>query len=175
MAEFAALRAEIDQITKSLETLLTGGLAGLGILFGFVIQDNGTERLLLLVPAFVFVVCLLWTAASYRAQTIGSYIRTVLWPYLTKLDRNLPSWEEHVHRTRVAKSAPLRAIFLDFAGPLFLVAIGCVALVQAWSEASDSERTLCCIALVLSVSIPAIHGLMVSERVWGRSNRPNRR
>jgi hypothetical protein len=103
LAEFNALRDEIDGRTNTQGTLITLVVTAIGIVAGFVIKDNGDIRLLLVLPFLVSAAGIHSSEQDRAIALIGSYIRDELWPYLTKQRREtntsqapIPSWERVV-------------------------------------------------------------------------------
>lgn len=101
LAEFAALRAEIVARISAQVTIIGLGVTGLGLILGFVIRDNGDQRLLLAIPPLSAMVAVLHAAESYRVKTLGNYIRDNLWPNPEGQVGAIPGWESLPDRQRL--------------------------------------------------------------------------
>jgi hypothetical protein len=115
LAEFNALRAEINSRMTAQAALVGVGLTGLGVIVGLVVKEHGDHRLLLAVPPLAVSVNFLWAVENRQVGLIGEYIRTLLWPYLARTDKELPSWEDECAKRRRGVTNILRSIFTDFA------------------------------------------------------------
>jgi hypothetical protein len=129
LAEFNALRAEINNRMTTTAALVGVGLTALGVIVSLVVKEDGDERLLLTVPPLAIAVNFLWAVENRQVGLIGRYIRTRLWPYLREGDDRLPSWEEDCAERRHGLVNVLRSIGTDFALTLVFVVAAASSLV----------------------------------------------
>jgi hypothetical protein len=136
LAEFNALRAEINNRMTTTAALVGVGLTALGVIVSLVVKEDGDERLLLTVPPLAIAVNFLWAVENRQVGLIGRYIRTRLWPYLREGDDRLPSWEEDCAERRHGLVNVLRSIGTDFALTLVFVVAAASSLVIPGGQCS---------------------------------------
>ncbi|WP_130348787.1 hypothetical protein [Herbihabitans rhizosphaerae] len=78
LAEFAALREEINRAWDLSWKVVALQLTSVGAIFGFSLSSNARAPLLLIVPFSSYVLCARWVLFSYTAYRAADYIRTVL-------------------------------------------------------------------------------------------------
>ena len=131
VAEFGALRAEIDQRISLQQSLLALNLTAVGGVIGFVVSsDRVTTDLLLVIPVVSPMLGLLWLGHESCIRRIAKYIREQGWIWT-------PSWEEAIERER-GESNVLGFVF-RVAVALAFVGVAAVALVLArpWNPAAS--------------------------------------
>lgn len=94
LAEFSALRALIASRFQIQSAALFGALTAIGVIAGLAIKNSADHELVLLIPLLASGASVLYTEQTRRISITGAYIRLRLWPYLTSLDKDLPSWED---------------------------------------------------------------------------------
>jgi hypothetical protein len=107
LAEFSALRTELQGHSTAQGSLIALVVTAIGIVAGLVIKEGGDPRLLLILPALVSAAGIHYAEQSRAIRLIGSYIRDRLWPYLREqlseaksASRLPPSWEHLVDDVR---------------------------------------------------------------------------
>jgi hypothetical protein len=107
LAEFNALRGEIDAHSKTQDNLIVLVVTAIGVVAGLVIKDEGDPRLLLILPILVGAAGIRYLEQTRAIKLIGSYIREKLWLYLRAQLAEpvtspvpMPSWEEVVSASR---------------------------------------------------------------------------
>ncbi|GAM44612.1 hypothetical protein KP696_33260 [Nocardia seriolae] len=124
MAEFAALRAEIDTRISLQQAILVLQLTTAGAIFSFALSNPSRTRFLLILPLTTYALCARHSLHHFGIVRLGTYIRE-------SLSRRVPGelqWEDWlIAHPRV----PLR--FVAWANPLYLTFPGAAALALAWS------------------------------------------
>jgi hypothetical protein len=108
LAEFNALRSELDTHVGTQEKLIALVVTAIGIVAGLVIREGGDPRLLLILPFLVSAAGIHYAEQTRGIALIGSYIRDALWPYVriqlaeaSTRSQPLPSWEDVVSDFRM--------------------------------------------------------------------------
>jgi hypothetical protein len=124
LAEFAALREEIQERVRAQQQLLTLQLTLAGAVFGFAISQHGTTALLLIVPFSSYLLCGRLVAQHFGTVRVAQYIRE-------ELSARVPGglcWEEWLERQQKRRPA-----FLGLELPLLLTFVGASLLALAWT------------------------------------------
>jgi hypothetical protein len=124
LAEFAALRDEIQERVKGQGQLLSLQITLAGAVFGFAISRPGMTALLLIVPFSSYLLCGRLVALHFGTLRVAKYIKEEL---SCKVPGGL-RWEEWLERTQRR-----RPHFLGFALPLLLTFVGASVLALAWT------------------------------------------
>jgi hypothetical protein len=80
LAEFTALRAEIDRRSASQWTVVTVQIGIAGAVFGFALSGRHRELLLLVIPFATYMTLARYVSQMVHLKLIGRYIRTELSP-----------------------------------------------------------------------------------------------
>jgi hypothetical protein len=122
LAEFSALRQEIEYRTNAQLALISLNLTAVGTLAGFFLSNQADPLLLLLLPILCPAIGMLWLDHAFTIQNIGGYIK----------DHLGFGWEELV-RTQERRKI-LR--FFVFGTPILLMFAGVpvFALIFPWSS-----------------------------------------
>lgn len=181
LAEFAALRAEIDALSRTKVQLFTLQLTVTGAVFSFAISNPSLGGLLLIVPISSYLLCALYVSTEADALAIGSYIRAEL---SVKVPGGL-GWEGwwREHSARVGRlngwTLPLLILF-GGSGVLALVwsastfgaassPIGSnVGLVSIWGIGVVASIT--CVFLVVSMGMKSFAEPVRSNGARGRES-----
>jgi hypothetical protein len=124
LAEFAALRQEVERRTTLQHNLFVLQLTLSSAIFGFALSGQGRVLLLLIVPIVTYMLCGRFVSQHYGIVYAGQYIREVL-------DLKVPgglSWERWIidHRRR-------RMFFLEWVDPHYVTFAGVAFLALAWT------------------------------------------
>lgn len=122
LAEFSALRTEIQDRVRAQQTLLSLQLTMLGAIFGFAISE-GEMVILLIVPFSSYLLCGRLVAQHFAILRVAKYIRE-------ELSNRVPGglhWEEWVATHRARQS------FLGSEMPLLITFVGASILALAWT------------------------------------------
>jgi hypothetical protein len=121
LAEFQALRSEIDRRSNIQQALIALNLTISASMAGVVTTDGLDERLLIVIAFASATFGVLWLDNHLVIKEIGSYIRDELWVWS-------PSWECAVNKSKPNWWRPLfaSAVMLSFAGVSFAAAIAVV-------------------------------------------------
>lgn len=124
LAEFSALREEIQERIRAQQQILALQLTLAGAIFGFVISRPGMTALLLIVPFGSYLLCGRWVAQHFGVVQVARYIRE-------ELSGRVPGglrWEEWLeqHRRR-------RPHFLGLTLPLLFTFVGMSVLALGWT------------------------------------------
>ncbi len=143
LAEFARLRAEIDQRTAIQQALIALNLTVAGTVTGIVAGGSAPEGLLL---AIVFISCtfgILWLDHHLAIHQIAGYIESELWNWH-------PSWESYIRD----KPKPIwwRIFFMLAIG----LAFGGVAGAAAVAVKSDLSATVLCVMWWVGVALTTL-------------------
>lgn len=120
LAEYAALRQEVDSRWSRAHNLLTTQLTVCGAVFGLTLASQGQVRVLLVVPLISYLLCARFYSQVLAIHRITVYIRSRLSPRVHGGLR----WEEHLTRNPAASALPwLSSHLLTFPGPAALALI----------------------------------------------------
>jgi hypothetical protein len=100
VAEFVALREEMQERFKAQQTLLTLQLTLVATIFGFVISQRDDATLLLILPFSSYLLCGRQVAQHFAGQRIAQYITDELTPRVhggLGWEQWLQSRERHPH------------------------------------------------------------------------------
>ena len=145
LAEFSALRTEIDARSAAQHQLMALNVTALAATGGFVISNNASPLLLLMLPLVSSALGILWHGQDRTIGNIGTYIKDVLKPIIVETsggDERLVSWEEQVdvhERSWHSRFLPLAVpLFIFFAGfSIVGLTLGLFAIIDA--EAHSPE------------------------------------
>ena len=124
LAEFSALREEIQERVKAQQHMLSLQLTLSGAVFGFSISRPGMIALLLIVPFSSYLLCGRLVAHHFGTLRVAKYIRE-------ELNGQVPGglrWEEWLERQQCR-----RPHFLGSALPLLLTFVGASVLALGWT------------------------------------------
>jgi len=122
LAEFDALRSEIQERSGRQQTLIGLALTATTVVSGAVLTEEVGSAVLLVLPATSIPLGFLWLDHALCIDALGAYIRDRLWIWT-------PSWEEHIRGpSRWEVGAFMLPITMVFAGPAV------VALVVSCSQ-----------------------------------------
>jgi len=136
LAQFQALRAEIEARSGAQTTILGLTVTALGALAALGFSEHGDMRLLLLVPVISAILGLIWIDHAANISNLGDFINQHLMPALKKeaaMD-SLPDYEDVVRLYERRRTAVLRLFGL----PPFLVFV--LTPVVAMLIAFDAAR-----------------------------------
>jgi hypothetical protein len=158
LAEHSALRAEINQRTSFQHALVALNLTAVATTIGFVIADNASKHLLLILPLVSPALGLLWLDHNRMIRVLADYIRDELWHWT-------PSWETYVGRRR--PSSPWWS--LAFWGSVFSIFLAApiAGLVIGFPKGSTAGSWALWLA---GVGLSALYGLayVAGVTVWTR-------
>ncbi len=102
LAEFAALRNEIDNLAGAHRTMMNLNITVVAALVGFVLANRADPHLLLALPPASGAIGLVYQWYVLHARNIGDYINEHLRPLLAEYtgDDRVLGWEHHL-RTSV--------------------------------------------------------------------------
>lgn len=126
LAEFAALREEIQERVRAQQQLLSLQLTVSAAVFGFAITQAGMTILLLIVPFSSYLLCGRLVAQHFGTLRVAKYI-------MEELSGRIPGglhWEQWLRRQ---SSSPH---LLGFTLPLLLTFVGTGVLSLAWTAGS---------------------------------------
>jgi hypothetical protein len=89
LAEFVALRTEIQERSSRQHTLIGLALTATAFVGGAVLARHAKPAALLVLPAITIPLGLLWLGHALTIDRLASYIREELWIWT-------PSWEKHI-------------------------------------------------------------------------------
>jgi len=153
VAEFNALRAEINSRMTAQAALVGIGLTAVGVILGLAAGEDGNERLLLAIPAVALLVNTLSAAQTHRIHLLGAYIRRDLWTFLRDQVGDLKCWEDDVAGRRGSRLNAVVVLLID--APALLLFVAASVLVLAVCERKDWLEWAGWAATVLAVAIPA--------------------
>lgn len=164
LAEFAALRQEMDMKIQNQYQLLTLQLTLTGAIFSFAISRAGLAGLLLIVPVSTYLLCGRWASQHHGIHRIGTYIQQ-------ELSQRVPGglgWEAWT------RDNPRKGRLLGMTVPMFLTFPGAALLSLAWSfgyiflgQQGAAARTGLVLIWVLGLLAAALSAALVLE-VAGR-------
>ncbi len=172
LAEFNALRSEIDSHIAAQTTVVGLGITALGIIVGFVAKEGADSHLLLIVPPLSMFVILLFTAESYRMTMLGNHIRQDLWPFLEHQVGKLPSWEVKISEYESSKGVLAKAAFID-SPAIILFLVASIAALKWVQDSNDALWWAGCAMTGVAVLVPSIvaYRSRPSTRALRRSRR----
>jgi hypothetical protein len=110
LAEFAALRQEIDRRSTMQHNLFALQLTASAVIFSFALSRSGRSGFLLIIPVSTFMLCARYVDQIYGIQNAGRYIREVLDPHVP----GGLGWEAWIHRkgdsSKVAQFSQARRV-----------------------------------------------------------------
>jgi hypothetical protein len=124
LAEFSALRNEIQDRVKAQQQMLSLQLTLSGAVFGFAISRPGMTALLLIVPFSSYLLCGRLVAQHFGTLRVAKYIRE-------ELSGRVPGglrWEQWLEQQQSR-----RPHFLGSVLPLLLTFVGASVLTLAWT------------------------------------------
>jgi hypothetical protein len=124
VAEFVALRQEIDSTQRFQQQILALQITLSAAVFSFALSRPGLERLLLIVPITSYLLCARFVNQQRDIVRIGRYIRT-------DLHSRVPGGL-HWEHWRVANRRPGPRVFLAWITPLLLTFPGIAVLALGW-------------------------------------------
>jgi hypothetical protein len=110
LAEFVALRQEIDRRSTIQHNLFALQLSASAVIFSFALSQTGRSGFLLIIPVSTFMLTARYVDQMYGIQNVGWYIRHVLAP---KIPGGL-EWEEWIHGEGDAGATPHRSRAAQF-------------------------------------------------------------
>jgi hypothetical protein len=122
LAEYAALRQEIETRSTAQQNLFSLQLTAAGALFGFALSGPGRAVLVLIVPLSSYLLFARYLVHSTAIAVIGEYLRDHLEPQLVG-----DGWERYWRRQ------PRRLPFARWTHPNLLLFPGVSGLALAWS------------------------------------------
>jgi hypothetical protein len=170
LAEYAALRQEVDSRWSRAHSLLTTQLTVCGAVFGLTLASQGQVRVLLVVPLISYLLCARFYSQVLAIHRITVYIRSEL---SRRVDGGL-QWEEHLTRNPAASALPwLSSHLLTFPGPAVLALIWVTGYVYTAPMATVARVGMIaawCVGLGAAIT-SAVQLLRVPQRCdgwWGR-------
>jgi hypothetical protein len=114
LAEFAALRQEIDDRVKAQHQILTLQLTTSGAIFGFVLSQSGITAMLLIIPLTSYLLCGRLVSQHFGTLLVAQYVREEL---SAKVSGGL-GWEQWIlaDRRRVRLQGSILPPLLTFPG-----------------------------------------------------------
>ncbi|MET8776032.1 hypothetical protein ABZV58_13520 [Nocardia sp. NPDC004654] len=116
LAEFVALRNELDEIGRGQRTVMNLNISVTTAIAAFVLSQRVAPQLLLVIPYVSVALGLLYQTYTIHAQHMGEYINGRLRPVITEKceDARVFGWENYI-RTTVYQTgwsqAPMRMAF----------------------------------------------------------------
>ncbi len=144
LAEFSALRAEIQERVKAQQQMLSLQLTLSGAVFGFAISQRGMTALLLILPFSSYLLCGRLVAQHFGTLRVAKYISEELSPRVPG-GLKWEQWLQHQQSQRLH--------FLGSTAPLLLTFVGASILSLGWTIGyvflHDSAAALERIALII--------------------------
>lgn len=110
LAEFVALRQEIERRSTMMHNLFALQLTAAAVIFSFALSRSGRSAFLLIIPVSTFMLCARYVDQVYGVRNAGQYIRSVL-------DSRVPGglgWEKWIreegNQSKVAQFSQLRRL-----------------------------------------------------------------
>ncbi|HEX6684059.1 MAG TPA: hypothetical protein VF062_14745 [Candidatus Limnocylindrales bacterium] len=128
LAEFSALRSEIEERIRAQLQILFFQLTITGAVFGFVLSTNNNTGMLLVLPISSYLLCGRLVSLHFGILFAARYIREVL---SARVPDGL-GWEQWQRASRLQETAAPRPIWV-LVLPLQLAFTGTGALALAWS------------------------------------------
>jgi len=137
LAEYQALRAEIQTRSGAQSTMMQLTITALGALAALSFTQYGDRRMLLLIPVISTILGLVWLDHAANISNIGDFIQQRLWPALGTASgaEGLPDYEATVRAYERTPGGFLRLFGL----PPFLIFIlvPIVSIVIAFDSSSQ--------------------------------------
>jgi hypothetical protein len=129
LAEYAALRSELDEIARGQRQLLTLNVTTMAALYGFVLSQAISARLLLIAPFISAALGLLYQQYTLHAKGVGAYIDRHLRPLIVEYagDGRLWGWHDFLSHEMYQTISSRVAMRLSFV--LLVPAVPAFALV----------------------------------------------
>ena len=157
IAEFQALKEEINHCQNRQHQILGFTLTALAILFGFSAR---AAHLLLFVPAFALALQLLYVREQDQIKTLGDYIRDQIEPFVPGM-----GWEHHVRQHPRPRRSRLENFILTIAVSAFFLVVNVLACLLYVVLAIPTQTfTRSMLSLVL-LAFYVVGGLLVF-RIW---------
>ncbi|MGI5183413.1 hypothetical protein ACQEVZ_44860 [Dactylosporangium sp. CA-152071] len=98
LAEFVALRGELDEIARGQRQILILNVSAAGALFGFVLSNAVPTKLLLVAPFVSVALGLLYQQYTMHAKGVGAYIDEHVRPVIVETagDDRLWRWQRYL-------------------------------------------------------------------------------
>lgn len=175
LAEFAALRAEIDNRANLSWNIFALQLTAAGVIFSFALSNPNHTGFLLILPLTTYAFTGRYLSQYLGNDEIGTYIREVLSP---KMNGEL-LWEDW-RRGRPARGPKsltwLNPLIIAFPGVATLALVWVAPYVWASANTSAAKRTLVVAIWFLGILVTALSFqliIRIVSRHWRRL-RPNR-
>ena len=162
VAEFTALRQEIERRASTLNNLLTLQLTISGAIFSFALSDPGRRTFLLIVPMSTYLLCGRCASQHAGIAEIGRYIRE-------SLSDRVPGglhWERWLaqnQRPRLPAVSLVEPLFVTFPCVALLALILPVPQLYADDWASDVAEHL---TMVGGWLLGGLASVAATRRVW---------
>jgi hypothetical protein len=166
IAEFNALRAEIITALTAQATFTGIAFTAIGVLFGFAVNKDGEPTILLGAPFISALTILAYTGAALRISSLGSYIRSFLWPYIrSKTDELIPSWEHshYEHRASSGTSLAGNLTGVTVGSSLFVLGMTSAIIAPAPDALSTSLKYIAMVVLP-TATLTSLTLLLVRRR-----------
>jgi hypothetical protein len=123
IAQFTALRNEIEYRTQAQSNLVQLNITAIGAVGGFGLSQYADERVLLLVPVISTMLGLFWLDHAAVIVGIGDFIRDRILPKLALQAglRDMPNWEEFVQERE--RRLPVRLGFFGLPFPFVFAVV----------------------------------------------------
>ncbi|WP_435591241.1 hypothetical protein [Nocardia sp. bgisy118] len=101
LAEFVALRNELDEIGRGQRTVMNLNITLSTAIAAFVLSERGAPQLLLAIPYVSVALGLLYQTYTIHAQHMGEYINGRLRPVIVEKsgDERVFGWENYIRAT----------------------------------------------------------------------------
>jgi hypothetical protein len=161
LAEFQALRAEIQLHLGSEARLVALNLTATAAISAAVIQYRASGLLLLIVPPLSMALGFSWLGHRIALYVLGAYVRDELWPFVqSRLRSPLPSWEE---RWCGRRGVLHNRLVLNASEPALFIAPAALALVVSFASVRSREllavwfaEAVFCVAVVAYAAVTTI-------------------
>lgn len=173
LEEYKSLRAEIARIAQAQNGLLGAALTATAAIGGVGLGKSGNRLILLVLPFVLSGLAILYIRSSIQIRTVGSYVRTELWPFLqTAAEGAVPSWEKHIANKRSGRRRSTPAGLVDFVGQLLVFGVpGIGALALTHARASSASLTIAWWLGVAAMVLSATMTIAVDARVLTPADR----
>ncbi|MFG1793691.1 hypothetical protein [Nocardia sp. NPDC049149] len=116
LAEFAALRNELDDFSRAQRTIMNLNISGNAVIVGFVLSHKAGPQLLLVVPYLSITLGLLYQTYLLQIERIGDYVNDVIRPLLVDStgDDRVFGWERDLRANLYLKPGTKLAGRLSF-------------------------------------------------------------
>jgi hypothetical protein len=173
LAEFAALRAEIDNRANLSWNIFALQLTAAGVIFSFALSNPSHTGFLLILPLTTYAFTGRYLSRYLGNDNIGTYIREVLNP---KMNGELP-WED-CHRGRPARGPKtltwLNPLIIAFPGVATIALVWVAPYVWASANTSAAKRALIVAVWFLGILVTVLSFQLISRivsRHWRRLGR----